>query len=561
MSDLAPDTTVAAAAVDSPATPDLPPTTDTLQDLLRSATAAPVWVGPFTLASHLTEELLGQIQAAWTTLDIQARILCSDLSSALSELMQLAVADKDDWVCMLGQLFSRVPETGTIDCHKVDELAVARTPLAAAQKQLAEKGVRFRRDEDAYLHQRLRMSYAGTAGVSAVTAADGGEQGEVAPDDMSSNASSRDTQQPLAQVRSSEGVTTRAERERRFSITWYGWHGATAVIRQLGSWCWLVYATTRYCARSSGASQADTVVSTHRRAATTPHQHFSTCLPLASPSSATPGGKETRMQLMDFEEATALMRTAADEKNKQLQGKWHKQDDVNSYVLMKHAKRSYVLRSDGRRRSFGGSRKWNRSGNVNKSAKRNRVAKQREREEREARLRKADERLVEEIRQRQEEENYQQEEAERLRRRELEQDRIQPSTFASSGAVELREQGMDATARHASPHLAQRASEAPNYSDATLDEPHADSLLEDRALEAPASAVAPMQRQPSLPPPSRSRPQSQPQSPAVLAMPPPMETNVMPAKQLPMPEHRQQPTPPAQPSAPANAKTPPNSSS
>jgi hypothetical protein len=33
------------------------------------------------------------------------------------------------------------------------------------------------------------------------------------------------------------------------------------------------------------------------------------------------GGKETRMQMMDFDEVTALIRTAEDEKNRALQGK------------------------------------------------------------------------------------------------------------------------------------------------------------------------------------------------------------------------------------------------
>jgi hypothetical protein len=56
-------------------TVETPAAADTLQDLLKNATSASTWMGPFTLASYLTDELLEQIKTSWSTLDAAARVL------------------------------------------------------------------------------------------------------------------------------------------------------------------------------------------------------------------------------------------------------------------------------------------------------------------------------------------------------------------------------------------------------------------------------------------------------------------------------------------------------
>jgi hypothetical protein len=48
---------------------------DTVQQLLRSAVSAPTWVSALTLASHLTSELVSQLQTGWSTFDPAARVI------------------------------------------------------------------------------------------------------------------------------------------------------------------------------------------------------------------------------------------------------------------------------------------------------------------------------------------------------------------------------------------------------------------------------------------------------------------------------------------------------
>jgi hypothetical protein len=106
--------------------------------------------------------------------------------------------DEDDWVRMAGQLFERVPETGKIELEDVDKLTSIQGLLSTARQKLEENGVRFHREEEAYLHEC-------TSHVNMM-------------DDHKRRLSIQKSTRPLANIRSSEGVITREERERRFSL-------------------------------------------------------------------------------------------------------------------------------------------------------------------------------------------------------------------------------------------------------------------------------------------------------------------------------------------------------
>ncbi|RKP26000.1 hypothetical protein SYNPS1DRAFT_28286 [Syncephalis pseudoplumigaleata] len=365
-------------------TTDLAAQSDTVQQLLRSAVSAPTWVSALTLASHLTEELVGQLQTDWPTFEPAARIIVclsiacirpvqlKELSGSLAQLVDMAIKDPDDWVSTLAQLFRRVPTTGRIDLDDIDHIAILsdRIDLLALQLQ---KGVSFTRDEEAYLNQSAATASASHRAALATAA-----------------SSSAAASMPLATIRSSEGVTTRAERQTRFqaltatpvSVTAVasgssGHHqnsptpssepyaGRPRASMAMGSGGGSTAGTTSTSASSAGlfmprrappaasrpaapkqipsflrtGVQRPRPINTSTRVTTTggsitsasagtggnhPGQPSaaseSASAQLASPIvPVTPGGRETRMQMLDIAEGAAIIRSVEDEKTRKLQ--------------------------------------------------------------------------------------------------------------------------------------------------------------------------------------------------------------------------------------------------